>query len=113
MTYRADRHVFENVRPVLLAALACAALAACSTSDDTARVAGAIDTGTYPNLNVAPKAATEQFTTEERDAKLAALRAVGQQQSPAATGETEEARRKRLQLIGDDQSETLKVIESQ
>ena len=116
MTYRADRDVFVRIRLAALMALGCAALATsgcASSTPETAPVAGAANTDTYPNLNIAPQAAGEQFTTEERDAKLAALQAAQQRQSPGATGETAEARRKRLELIGDEQSDTLKVIESQ
>ena len=113
MTYRSHRNVFLRA----LAAIVCAGLAAsgCASSPpaEYAPVPGAIDTGAYPNLNIAPTAAATQFTTEERDAKLAALRVAGQQQSPGPAGETAEARRKRLQLINDQQSDTLKVIESQ
>ena len=117
MTYRVDRDVFVRVRLAALAALGCTLLAvsgcASSTAADTTPVPGAANTDTYPNLNIAPKAAGEQFTTAERDAKLAALRAAQQRQSPGAVGETEEARRKRLKLIVDEQSDTLQVIESQ
>jgi hypothetical protein len=106
----------------MLAGLAAAALSttgcASSTSADTpafggTTAAGPIDTGTYPNLNVAPRAATEQFTPGEAAAKLAALQTVRQTQAPGATAETEEARRRRLKLLGDGQSDTLQVIESQ
>lgn len=117
MTYRGDRDVFVRISLAALVALGFAALAASgcasSTAADVAPVAGAANTDTYPNLNIAPQAAGEQFTTEERDAKLAALQAARQRQAPGAAGETEEARRKRLKLVGDEQSDTLKVIESQ
>ena len=73
---------------------------------------GPIDTGSYPNLNIAPRAAATQLTTEEKEAKLAALRAAQQRQSPGPVGETADARRKRLQLLGDEQDDTLKVIET-
>ena len=97
-----------------LSATGCAS----STSADApafsgAEAAGPIDTGTYPNLNIAPRAAAEQFTPEEAAAKLAALEAARQIQAPGATAETEEARRRRLKLLSDGQSDTLQVIESQ
>ena len=48
------------------------------------------------------------------DAKLAQLRAKQQTQNPGSTPvESPEARRKRLQLLQDEQADTLKVIEGQ
>lgn len=72
---------------------------------------GPVNTGSFPNLNIKPEVAAQQFTPQERAAKLTALRAAQQHQSPGQTGETEEARRKRLKLLADDQNNTLKVIE--
>lgn len=96
--------------------------AGCSTTiDNTDDVAAApgrtgvpINTGTYPNLNIAPKVAAEQFSQEERDSKMAALDAARQQQAPASSGESAEARKKRLKLLADEhEADTLKVIESE
>ena len=70
---------------------------------------GPIDTGTYPNLNVAPKVATRQFTPEEAQAKHAALQAAQRRQSPGGRALTTEERR-RLQLV-EDQGDTLEIIE--
>jgi uncharacterized membrane protein len=122
MKFRADRLVFSGVRAAALAAATTAALAATGCAgpamEDGALVAaadpaspGPINTGSFPNLNIKPEVAGPQFTPEERAAKLAALRAAQQHQSPGQTGETEEARRKRLKLLADDQNDTLKVIE--
>ena len=122
MTHRADRRIFGAAKLLVYAGLAGAALSAtgCASSTSTdapafagAAAAGPIDTGTYPNLNIAPRAATEQFTPQEAAAKLAALEAARRTQAPGATAETEEARRRRLKLLGDGQSDTLQVIESQ
>ena len=77
------------------------------------RSGGPTDTGTFPNLNIPQQAATAQFTEEEKQAKLAQLRAVQQSQDPGAPVESPEARRKRLQVSQDEQSETLKVIEGE
>lgn len=103
-----------------MAAVAAAlAIAACSstTVEDVpvaeGRSGGPTDTGTFPNLNVPRQAATAQFTEEEKEAKLAQLRALQQRQNPGAPVESAEARRKRLQISQDEQAETLKVIESQ
>ena len=65
------------------------------------RSGGPTDTGTFPNLNIPPQAATAQFTEEEKQAKLAQLRAVQQQPgSGRARSRSPEARRKRLQACG-------------
>ena len=100
----------------LAAALAIAGCATESTDDlvpiAEGRTGGPVDTGTFPNLNVPPQAATAQLTEEEKKAKLARLRAAQQRQSPGGGSvETPEARRKRLQLMSDEQADTLKVIE--
>ena len=122
MTFREDGRISLAARLIVLAGVAGAALSAAGCASSTSAdvpafagtaAAGPIDTGTYPNLNIAPRAATEQFTPEEAAAKLAALRAARQTQAPGATAETEEARRRRLKLLGDGQSDTLQVIESQ
>lgn len=101
--------------------LACAAaLAGCGrvSIDDIAppaldRPAGAgpLDTGTYPNLNIAPKAAATPLTPEESSAKLARLRSAQAGQAPPSSGSSE-AEKERLRLIGEGHgSDTLKVIE--
>ncbi len=72
---------------------------------------GPVNTGTFPNLNIAPKAAAPQLTDEETAAKLAALQRVQQQQGPRTYSETPEERRRRMQVITDDQAATLKEIE--
>ena len=122
MIFHADRLVFSGIKiaAVAVAIAAAFATAGCAgpTLEEGALVAaadpaspGPINTGSFPNLNIKPEVAGRQFTPEERAAKLAALRAAQQQQSPGQTGETEEARRKRLKLLADDQNDTLKVIE--
>jgi hypothetical protein len=111
MTYLVGGRIFSGLGCVLLLAAVLAA-SGCSTSVDEAMpVSGAIDTGTYPNLNIPPKAATRQFTPEESAAKLASLRAKQQRIAPSS-GETPEQRRKRLQLLKKEQDDTLKVIEN-
>ncbi len=107
-------------------ALSCAAaiwLAGCaSSSNNDPALAdqlaypdgdGPIDTGSYPNLNIAPHAAAPQLAPAEKAAKLAALRAAQQRQSPGAPSETPEAKRLRLKLKADGQGNTLKAIEAQ
>lgn len=76
------------------------------------RRGGPTDTGTYPNLNIAPRVATEQFTTDERNAKLAGLEAARERQAPGSSGESPEARKRRLKLLADEhEADTLRVIE--
>jgi len=113
-----------RVRPVawavLLAALPLAA-SGCTTAEpappltsyDQAAInagRGPRDTGTYPNLNVPQRAAATQFSGDERDVKLAALRAEQRRQAPAG-GETPEERRRRLLRLTEEQEQTLREIE--
>lgn len=56
------------------------AIAGCSSTNiegatPVATAEGPKDTGTYPNLNVPPQVAAEQFTDAEKNAKLAQLKA--------------------------------------
>src|SRR5688572_27571179 len=118
MTYGEGGRFFPGMSAAVLAA--ALSIAACSTStvEDVpvaeGRSGGPANTGTFPNLNIPPQAATAQFTEEEKQAKLAQLRAVQQKQNPgAATVESPEAKSKRLQLLQDVQDEPLKVIEGQ
>ena len=62
------------------AAIVLVGIAGCSSTNTggpvpIAETAGPKDTGTFPNLNIPPKVAAKQFTNEERDAKLAQLKA--------------------------------------
>ncbi|HEY6631755.1 MAG TPA: hypothetical protein VIZ90_09905 [Rhizobiaceae bacterium] len=118
MTYGKVQGFFPGIgAAALVAALAVGACSGTTIEDVPAaagRSGGPVDTGTFPNLNVPQRAATAQFTNEERDAKLAQLRAKQQSQDiGGAPVESPEARRKRLQVSQDEQSETLKVIEGQ
>lgn len=45
---------------------------------------GAQDTGTYPNLNILPKAAAAQFSEDQKAAKLAELQAAQRRQGSKA-----------------------------
>lgn len=123
MTYRAGRHAFSAIRAATAAtALGMLAIAGCASSSNdgtmsvvdpamASRSGGPIDTGTYPNLNIAPRAATAQFSDDESQAKLAALQAAKARQSPG--GVTSAAKKKRLQLLADEnEANTLKVIEN-
>jgi hypothetical protein len=100
MKQRFDRAVFRRSRliPVTAAlALWSAALSGCGSATveqaaptaSTAAVSGIStgepkDTGTFPNLNVPPQAATTQISPEEKQAQFEELRAAQQGQVTAA-----------------------------
>jgi len=117
MTYGKGRRFFPGVGAVALAAAMLATACTSSTLEDVPAAEGrsgsVTDTGTFPNLNIPRQAATQQFTEAEKQAKLAQLHAVQQRQNPGASGESPEAKRKRLQVLQDEQDATLKVIEGQ
>ena len=120
MRYGKGGPLFPGIGAAALVAVAALFAAGCSSTTieevpaATGRSGSPTDTGTFPNLNIPPQAATAQFTEEEKQAKLAQLRAVQQKQNPGAPPvESPEAKRKRLQLLQDEQDETLKVIEGQ
>lgn len=116
MAYGKGGRLFPGAGVAALTVALFAAACSSTTMEDVAEAPGRsgqpTDTGSFPNLNIPPKAATSQFTPEETEAKLALLRAKQQAREPAGAVESPEARRKRLQLLQDEQDETLKVIES-
>jgi hypothetical protein len=96
MTYSIARVAFFGMGRLGCGAVLAAALslAACSTSGTGSaapaaasgqpNLVGPKDTGSYPNLNIVPRQAAPQFTSEEAQAKLAALNAERQAaQNPA------------------------------
>jgi len=96
------------------AAAACAlalGLAACGTATIKDAVPGARRTGTYPNLNIPQKAATEQLTDEEAAAAAARLNAVRNDQESASAKPASEA--ERLRRLGQTHvEEALEEIEN-
>jgi hypothetical protein len=71
------------------AAVVLLAIAGCSSTNiegatPVSATDGPKDTGTYPNLNIPPKVAAEQFTEAEKNAKLAQLKA--DEQTQGSTG---------------------------
>lgn len=91
MTYSVGQHVFFGARLMLSASLLALPLAAsgCASSANSSAAAdarGALDTGTYPNLNIAPKVAAPQLTEEQKTAKLAQLHAAQQRQGGGGSG---------------------------
>lgn len=117
MRYRKRGRNFPGRAAAALAGLLLAA--GCTTAtEEVAQAPGRsgqpVDTGTYPNLNIPPQAATAQLTEAETQAKLAQLSALQQRQNPggaSAAGST--AARKRLKVAADEQEDTLKVIEGE
>jgi len=121
MTINVGGTHFVGARSMCRMAVAALMLALLSaggcTSDNaagpavTATAAGAKDTGSYPNLNIAPQVAAKQLTKEETAAKLGELKA-DQQAQGAKGGGVKPANQAALNTLarthGDD---TLKQIE--
>jgi hypothetical protein len=110
MTRRTDPRFFCAI----LALAAAGIVSACQTSslEDLAPLPGARNTGTTPNLNIAPTAETTQLTEDQKNAKIAELRAAQSNQAVKAGppgGQTSQAQ---LRKIGQAQAETLKEIEA-
>ncbi|WP_176478394.1 hypothetical protein [Mesorhizobium sp. M3A.F.Ca.ET.201.01.1.1] len=91
MTINNGRYLFlasgSLCRMAMTAALLCALMPAGGCTSDSgsrqaavAGVEGPKDTGTYPNLNIPPRAAAKQLTKEETAANLAQLKADQQAQ---------------------------------
>jgi hypothetical protein len=71
-------------------------------------------TGTFPNLNIPQRAATNQLSDDETQSKLAQLNALQRRQNPGgAPTAAAEAERRRLKVAADEQAETLRIIEGQ
>lgn len=69
----------------LSAAMLALLLAACATPPNEPSSSGAVDTGTFPNLNVAPGEANSQFTPQDVNAKKAELAAAARANNAQAT----------------------------
>lgn len=96
-------------------ALAAAAfVSACQTSslEELAPLPGVRNTGTTPNLNVAPTAETAQLTEDQKNAKIAELKAAQSNQRVKAGRPGGQASAAQLRKIGQKQAETLKEIEA-
>ncbi|MGF7063356.1 hypothetical protein [Aminobacter sp. BE322] len=118
MTYRVGRHVFLGARVTLAAALVATPLmasgcASTSTANDATAQAGgrgAQDTGTYPNLNIAPQVAAPQFTDDQKAAKMASLQAAQRRQGGGAGGASSDSAAMTT-LARKHGADTLKAIE--
>ncbi|MEO5324166.1 hypothetical protein PV773_12675 [Mesorhizobium sp. CC13] len=86
--------------------------ASTSTANGTAAQTGgrgAQDTGTYPNLNIAPQVAAPQFTDDQKAAKMAALQAARRRQGGAGGASSDSAAM--TTLARKHGADTLKAIE--
>ncbi|SIT59844.1 conserved hypothetical protein [Mesorhizobium prunaredense] len=87
MTINIGKTVFSGIGRFYRtgAAVVFLAIAGCSSTNiegatPVAATDGPKNTGSYPNLNIPPQAAAEQFTEAEKNAKLAQLKAEAQAQ---------------------------------
>jgi len=97
----------NGARAALIAAMLAAA--GCTTPDDAS--SGAVNTGTYPNLNIKPATATTQLSQEERDAAVASLKGASAGQAVAGKGAGTTASEAQLRQLGATHSdEALKEI---
>ncbi|MHA6644526.1 hypothetical protein [Mesorhizobium sp. A623] len=96
MTNTIAQSGFSGASGVCIVAMMAAllALGGCGTSSPVESAApisqGARDTGTYPNLNIKPEVAAQQFTDAEKTAKLSQLQA-DRANAAALPGTTTEA----------------------
>jgi hypothetical protein len=121
MTHSIGRTVFFGAGAIcrMGAALALLAAAGCTTASrnqasvaDQPIEAGPRDTGTFPNLNVPPQVAADQFTSAQASAKLKALGAERTGQAQMGTG-TQVANQAELeQLRKNHAKDALKAIGS-
>ena len=108
----------RGVAAAALVALGCAGCASRAAVTDPALSDGAVDTGTFPNLNVPPPVATETFNPGSLQAHRQAISVAqaGQAQDGqnaaalAAQGRAEQARLRSLAAA--QQAETLKAVKA-
>ena len=118
MTYRVGNGFFSGTGfgcvAIALAGLALAGCGGGSTIEDAVPVAqGARDTGSYPNLNIKPEVAAEQFTDAEKNAKLSELKADRDQAVASTSGGAAKNDAAALgNLAKNHASDTLKQIEN-
>lgn len=96
--------------PVLLAL----PLAGCMSpvSDEDLRVEGARRTGTYPNLNIRPRAATAQFAPAEADSDRAGLTALRETVEEEGENRPESQERRLRELAETHGPRTIEEIEA-
>jgi hypothetical protein len=118
MTYRRIGFATQAGAAAVVAALACGC-----TSDDmvagvepavsaTSMSGGAVDTGTFPNLNIPPKVAADQISPEQKAARIAELSAAQQRQTTQGSGGVPVEDPALLKKLADTHGdETLKAIQ--
>ena len=72
---------------------------------------GAIDTGTYPNLNIAPRVAASQLSAEEKAARTARLASAQSGQTRSGPGAPVRSEADLRRLASDGGRSTLEAIE--
>ena len=95
----------------LLATVGCTS-SNTESATPVAGVEGPKDTGSYPNLNIPPQVAAQQLTPDERNAKLAQLKADQQAQSGKGGGATTADPAALTSLAKNHGDDTLKQIEA-
>jgi hypothetical protein len=100
---------FRLLRPLCL--IVPLLLAGCNSVSIEDAVPGARDTGTYPNLNIPPRAETDQLTDEEAAARLAELQARRNSQN-AQPGSTRREADRLLLLKRTHAEKTIEEIEN-
>lgn len=94
---------------------AALAASACQSArlEDLAPLPGVRNTGTTPNLNVAPKAETTQFSEADKNAKTAELKAALSNQGVKGQGGGANASAAQIRKAAQAQTQTLKEIEGE
>ncbi len=110
MTYRLGGPVFSSIALSLVLGVVAAGCA--SREPAAVGQAGARNTGTFPNLNVPPKTAAEQLSSEQTSADTAALKAAGEANAAQATSPSGQTDPATLRKLGATHAEeALKAIE--
>jgi hypothetical protein len=110
MTYRLGGPVFSSIALSLVLGVVTAGCA--SREPAAVGQAGARNTGTFPNLNVPPKTAAEQLSSEQTSADTAALKAAGEANAAQATSPSGQTDPATLRKLGATHAEeALKAIE--
>ncbi|UDL90108.1 hypothetical protein LGH82_01520 [Mesorhizobium sp. PAMC28654] len=107
---RTGRFCRTGVAIVLLAISGCSSTGM-EGSTPVASAEGPKDTATFPNLNIPPKVAAQQFTEAEKTAKLAQLKADERAQAAKNSGAKPTSPAELTALAKQHGGDTLKQIE--
>ena len=111
MTYRLGGPVFSSIALSLVLGAGDGWLRVAGAGSAVGQ-AGARNTGTFPNLNVPPKTAAEQLSSEQTSADTAALKAAGEANAAQATSPSGQTDPATLRKLGATHAEeALKAIE--